>query len=64
MRISGVGLWAAAKPNVLGNVHSVFSCKSLVKDCGPAVGISRDPREASAVTSPGEALRTLFLNHL
>ena len=72
MGISGVGPQAAAKPNVLGNVHCIVSCNSIVKDpCGLSVGGSRSapiigaglygPREASAVSSPGEASRTLFL---
>ena len=58
MWISGVGPWAAAKPNVLGDVHSIFSCNSFVKDpCGLTVGGSRKAR----VAGPGEASRTLFL---
>ena len=62
MGISGVGLRAAAKPNVFGDGHSIVSCNSIVKDPrGLAVGGSRSapiigaglygPREASAVSS-------------
>ena len=33
MGISGVGLRAAAKPNVFGDGRGIFSCNSFAKDC-------------------------------
>ena len=53
-------------PDVLGDVHSIFSCNSLAKDCGPAVGISRSAPNLGAglCGRPSEvstASRTLVL---
>ena len=58
MGISGVGLRAAAKPNVFGDGHSVFSCNSIVKDpCGLSVGGSRSaPNKGAGLNGPREAL--------
>ena len=59
MGISGVGPRAAAEPNVLGNVHCIVSCNSIVKDlCGLSVGGSRNVRVEV------EASRTVFLKLL
>ena len=40
----GVGPRAAAKPNVLGNVHCIVSCNSFARTVCPAVGGSRNVR--------------------
>ena len=60
MGISGVGLRAAAKPNVFGDGHSIFSCNSIVKDPrGLAVGGSRNARKVACGAGPLWPSRTL-----
>ena len=60
----GFPVWARGHlqtPDVLGDVHRIFSCNSIDKDpCGLTVGGSRNTRKVD-VAGPGEASRTLFL---